>query len=79
MRFDLAIGNRLLERKEPAYQNFRQLLDSGGFPDPVLGPVDPGLDVFKSDAEFEAVQSELGKKNAEIRSQILEIEGSGER
>ncbi|MBV9274953.1 MAG: protein kinase [Verrucomicrobia bacterium] len=79
MRFDLAIGNRLLERKEPAYQNLRQLLDSGGFPDPILGPVDPGLDVFKSDAEFEAIQSELEKKNAEVRSEILEIEGNGER
>ena len=74
MRFDLAIGNRLLERKEPAYQNLRELADSGGFPDPVLGPVDPGLDVFKSDSEFEALQSEMGKKNAEIRSRILAIE-----
>ncbi|MBV8815339.1 MAG: protein kinase [Verrucomicrobia bacterium] len=79
MRFDLAIGNRLLERKEPAYQNLRQLLDSGGFPDPILGPVDPGLDVFKSDAEFDAIQSALEKKNAEVRSEILEIEGNGER
>ncbi len=74
MRFDLAVGNRLLELKEPAYQFLRELIDSGGFPDPVLGPVDPGLDLFKSDSEFQSLQSELDKKNAETRSQILQIE-----
>ncbi|MBV8273987.1 MAG: protein kinase [Verrucomicrobia bacterium] len=74
MRFDLAIGNRLLERKAPAYQYLRELIDSGGFPDPVLGRVDPALDVFKSDSEFETLQSEITKKDAEIRTQIQEIE-----
>jgi serine/threonine protein kinase/tetratricopeptide (TPR) repeat protein len=74
MRFDLAIGNRLLERKEPAYQYLRELVDNGGFPDPVLGPVDPGLDVFKSDSEFETLNSEIEKKNAETRARILQIE-----
>ena len=74
MRFDLAVGNRLLEQKEPAYQYLRGLIDSGGLPDPVLGRVDPALDVFKSDSEFESLQSDLEKKDAEIRAQIQEIE-----
>jgi serine/threonine protein kinase/tetratricopeptide (TPR) repeat protein len=74
MRFDLAVGNRLLERKEPAYQFLRELIDSGGFPDPVLGPVDPGLDLFKSDSLFQNLQSAMDKRNAETRSQILQIE-----
>jgi serine/threonine protein kinase/tetratricopeptide (TPR) repeat protein len=75
MRFDLAIGNRLLERKEPAYQYLRELIDRGGFPDPVLGPADPGLDVFESDGEFVALRAEMEKKNGEVRLQIAEIEG----
>jgi serine/threonine protein kinase/tetratricopeptide (TPR) repeat protein len=74
MRFDLAIGNRLLARKEPAYRYLQELIDSGGYPDPVLGPVDPGLDLFKTDPEFQTLQSELDKKNAETRSQLLLIE-----
>jgi eukaryotic-like serine/threonine-protein kinase len=76
MRLDLAIGNRILEKKEPAYQYLRELLDKGGFPDPVLGSVDPGLDVFRSDSEFETLLAEMNKKNAETRSQIQEIEES---
>jgi serine/threonine protein kinase len=74
MRFDLAIGNRLLEQKEPAYRHLRELVDNGGFPDPVLGRVDPAFDVFKSDSEFEVLQSEIEKKDAEIRTQIQVIE-----
>ncbi len=75
LRFDLAVGNRLLEHKEPAYQYLGELIDAGGFPDPVLGPVDPGLDVFKLDSEFQALHSKIEKKNEETRSQILQIEG----
>jgi serine/threonine protein kinase/tetratricopeptide (TPR) repeat protein len=76
MRFDLAIGNRMLERKDPAYQYLQELLAKGGFPDPVLGSVDPALDVFKSDSEFETIRSEISKQNAETRSQIQQIEES---
>jgi hypothetical protein len=74
MRFDIAIGNRLLDRKETAYQYLRQLVDTGGFPDPVLGRVDPALDLFGSDNEFKALQSEIEEKDAEIRTQISAIE-----
>jgi eukaryotic-like serine/threonine-protein kinase len=74
LRFDLAVAERLLERKDSAYQRLRELIDKGGFPDPVLGRVDPGLDLFKSDAEFQSIQAELDKKNAAIRARILEIE-----
>jgi hypothetical protein len=74
MRFDLAIGNRLLDRKEPAYQNLQELIDSGGYPDPVLGPVDPGLDLFETDPEFQTLRSEIEEKNAETRSQLELIE-----
>jgi hypothetical protein len=74
LRFDLAVAERLLERKDSAYQRLRELIDKGGFPDPVLGRVDPGLDLFKSDTEFQSIQAELDKKNAAIRARILEIE-----
>jgi tetratricopeptide (TPR) repeat protein len=74
IRFDLAVGSRLLERKESAYQFLQELMDSGGFPDPILGPVDPGLDLFKSDSEFQSVQSEITKRNAETRSWVLQME-----
>ena len=47
-----------------------------GFPDPVLGLADPGLDVFKSDNEFQALLDEVGQKNAETRTQISQIEKS---
>jgi serine/threonine protein kinase/Tfp pilus assembly protein PilF len=74
MRFDLAVAARLLERKEAAYQRLGELMVNGGFPDPVLGRVDPGLDLFKSDREFESVLADLDKKNAASRVRILEIE-----
>lgn len=76
MRFDLAVGNRILERREAAYQYLRELMIGTGFPDPVLGLADPGLDVFKSDNEFQTLIDEIGQKNAETRSQISQIEES---
>jgi hypothetical protein len=76
MRFDLAVGNRILERREAAYQHLRELMIGAGFPDPVLGLADPGLDVFKSDNEFQALLDEVGQKNAETRTQISQIEQS---
>jgi eukaryotic-like serine/threonine-protein kinase len=76
MRFDLAVGNRILERREAAYQYLRELMTGIGFPDPVLGLADPGLDVFKSDTEFQTLLDEVGQKNAETRSQISQIEQS---
>jgi TolB-like protein/Tfp pilus assembly protein PilF len=74
MRFDLAVAERLLERKDSAYQRLRELIDKGGFPDPVLGRVDPGLDLFRSDTEFKSILAELDKKNAATRARILEME-----
>jgi serine/threonine protein kinase/Tfp pilus assembly protein PilF len=74
MRFDLAVGNRLLDRKDAAYQSLHDLLANGGFPDPVLGRVDPGLDPFKSDREFQDIQADLDKNNAATRARILDIE-----
>jgi ferritin-like metal-binding protein YciE len=76
MRFDLAVGNRVLEHQETAYQYMRELMTGAGFPDPVLGLADPALDVFKSDSEFQTLLSEVGQKNAETRSQISQIEQS---
>jgi serine/threonine protein kinase/tetratricopeptide (TPR) repeat protein len=73
MRFDLAVAERLLDRTDSAYQRLRELIASG-FPDPVLGPVDPGLAVFKSDREFQNILTDLDKKNAATRRRILEIE-----
>jgi hypothetical protein len=74
MRFDLAVAERLLDRNDSAYQRLRDLFANGGFPDPVLGPVDPGLDVFRSDREFQSILRELDKKNAATRARILNIE-----
>jgi len=74
MRFDLAVAERLLDRNDSAYQRLRDLIADGGFPDPVLGRVDPGLDVFKSDREFQSILIELDKKNAATRARILDIE-----
>ncbi|MGA7125885.1 MAG: protein kinase [Chthoniobacterales bacterium] len=74
MRFDLAVGNRLLEQKKAAYQYLQELIDNGGLPDPVLGWADPGLDSFRSDDEFRTVQAQIDKKNSETRSEILQIE-----
>jgi serine/threonine protein kinase/tetratricopeptide (TPR) repeat protein len=76
MRFDLAVAEQLLERKDSAYQRLRDLIANGGFPDPVLGRVDPGLDVFKSDPEYQSILTGLDKENAATRARILEIEKS---
>ena len=76
MRFDLAVGNRILERNEAAFQYLRELMTGTGFPDPVLALADPGLDVFKSDSEFQTLVDEVSQKNAETRSQISQIEQS---
>jgi tetratricopeptide (TPR) repeat protein len=74
LRFDLAVGNGVLQQTEAAYQYLHGLIDSGGFPDPVLGRADPGLEVFKSDTEFQSLLDSISKQNAEARSRILQIE-----
>jgi eukaryotic-like serine/threonine-protein kinase len=76
MRFDLAVGLRLLNRYEEAYRQLRDLLANGGFPDPVLGPKDPGLNLFKSDGEFQSIQVDLNRQKDAKRARILEIEKS---
>jgi eukaryotic-like serine/threonine-protein kinase len=76
MRFDLAIGFRLLNRDEEAYRHLRDLLANGGFPDPVLGPSDPGLNLFKSDSEFQGIEADLNRQKEAKRARILEIEKS---
>jgi eukaryotic-like serine/threonine-protein kinase len=76
MRFDLAVGFRLLNRDKDAYQQLRDLLANGGFPDPVLGPNDPGLNLFKSDSEFQGIQVDLERQKEAKRARILEIEKS---
>jgi hypothetical protein len=70
------MGSRLLDRKDEAYGRLRELLASGGFPDPVLGPRDPALDLFKGDPEFRSIWADVEKRNAEIRARILKIEKS---
>jgi serine/threonine protein kinase/Tfp pilus assembly protein PilF len=77
--WDLSIGSRLLDRKDDAYARLHQLLAAGGFPDPVLGPRDAALDVFKSDPEFRGVWADLEKTNAQIRARILQIESAFDR
>jgi serine/threonine protein kinase/tetratricopeptide (TPR) repeat protein len=74
MRFDLAIGSRLLNHSGEAYRYLHDLLDNGGFPDPVLGPKDPGLDLFKADSEFQGIQADLNHQHDSKRAQILGIE-----
>ncbi len=76
MRFDLAIGFRLLNQFEDAYRHLRDLLANGGFPDPVLGPKDPGLDLFKPDSEFQRILADQSRQNETKRARILEIEKS---
>jgi serine/threonine protein kinase/tetratricopeptide (TPR) repeat protein len=76
MRFDLAVGFRLLNRYKEAYDHLRELLGSGGFPDPLLGPKDPGLDLFKADSEFQSIQGDLNRQNEAKRARIIEIEKS---
>jgi hypothetical protein len=77
--WDESIGLRLLDRKDEAYARLHQLFAAGGFPDPVLGPRDPALDVFKSDPEFRLVWADLEKRNGEIRARILKIESAFDR
>ena len=74
MRFDLAVGFRLQNRIEEAYRHLNDLLANGGFPDPVLGPKDPGLDLFAPDSQFQRILADLNRQNDTMRSQILEIE-----
>jgi serine/threonine protein kinase/tetratricopeptide (TPR) repeat protein len=74
MRFDLAVGFRLQNHLEESYQHLNDLLANGGFPDPVLGPKDPGLDLFKPDSEFQRIQADLNRENEKTRARILEIE-----
>jgi serine/threonine protein kinase/Tfp pilus assembly protein PilF len=74
MRFDLAVGYRLQNRLDDAYRHLNDLLANGGFPDPVLGPKDPGLDPFKPDNEFQRIRADLNRQNETTRRRILEIE-----
>ncbi|MBV9998902.1 MAG: protein kinase [Verrucomicrobia bacterium] len=74
MRFDLAVGLRLLDRKDEAYQFLRELVAHGGFPHPVLGTADPGLAVFASDREYQSILADLRTQNEVKRTRILEIE-----
>ena len=74
MRFDLAVGSRLLNHSDEAYRYLRDLLANGGFPDPVLGSKDPGLDLFKADSEFQAIQADLNHQLDTKRAQILGME-----
>jgi serine/threonine protein kinase/Tfp pilus assembly protein PilF len=76
MRWVIAVGDRLLDRKDEAYQRLRDLLANGGFPDPVLGKADPGLDVFKSDSEFQSILADLNQQDEAKRARIREIEKS---
>lgn len=74
MRFDLAVGLRLLDRKEEAYEHLRELVAHGGFPHPVLGTADPGLAPFASDREYQGILAGLRKQNEVKRTRILEVE-----
>ncbi len=74
MHFDLAIASRILDRYEEAYRQLRELLSNGGFPDPVLGPKDPGFDLFKPDGEYQRILVDLNRHNEAMRAKIAEIE-----
>jgi serine/threonine protein kinase/tetratricopeptide (TPR) repeat protein len=74
MRFDLAVGFRLQNSIEEAYRHLNDLLANGGFPDPVLGPKDPGLDLFAPDSQFQRILTDLKRQNDTTRSRIFEIE-----
>jgi serine/threonine protein kinase/tetratricopeptide (TPR) repeat protein len=76
IRFDLAVGSRLLNQFEDAYRHLQDLLANGGFPDPVLGPKDPGLDLFKPDSKFQDMMAQLNRQNEAIRARMLEIDKS---
>jgi serine/threonine protein kinase/Tfp pilus assembly protein PilF len=73
-RFDLAVGFRLLNRYQEAYRYLREMIADGGFPDPVLGPNDPGLNLFKADSEFQGILAEINRQNEAKRARILQIE-----
>ncbi len=76
MRFDLAVGFRLLNRYEEAYRYLREMLAKGGLPDPLLGPNDPGLNLFKADGEYQGILAEKNRQIEAKRVRILEIEKS---
>jgi len=76
MRFDLAVSLRLLNQFEDAYRQLHDLLANAGFPDPVLGPKDPGLDLFKPDNAFQSIMADLKRQNEVKRARILEVEKS---
>jgi serine/threonine protein kinase/Tfp pilus assembly protein PilF len=76
MRFDAAIGSRILDHVEDANRQLHELLTTAGFPDPVLGPKDPALDFFKPDNEFQSTMADLNRRNELKRARILEIEKS---
>jgi hypothetical protein len=76
MRFDLAVGFRLLNRYEEAYRYLREMITNGGFPDPVLGTNDPGLNLFNADSEFQSIMAAINRENESKRARILEIEKS---
>jgi tetratricopeptide (TPR) repeat protein len=76
MRFDLAVGFRLLNRYEEAYRYLREMITNGGFPDPVLGTNDPGLNLFNADSEFQSIMAAISRENESKRARILEIEKS---
>jgi len=74
MRFDLAVGFRLLNQDQEAYRSLHEMLVSGGFPDPVLGPADPGLNPFKADSEFQRILADLDRQDEAKRARIIEVE-----
>jgi eukaryotic-like serine/threonine-protein kinase len=76
MRWVMAVGDRLLDRKDEAYERLRALLTSSGFPDPVLGREDPGLDLFKPDSEFQSISADLNQQDETKRARIRKIEKS---
>jgi eukaryotic-like serine/threonine-protein kinase len=76
MRFDLAVGLRLLNRSEEAYRYLREMIAKGGYPDPVLGANDPGVNVFRADSEFQGILAETNRQNDSKRTRILDLEKS---
>jgi hypothetical protein len=54
----------------------RDLFANGGFPDPVLGRVDPGLDLFKPDSEFQSILADLNQQDEAKSARIRQIEKS---
>jgi serine/threonine protein kinase/Tfp pilus assembly protein PilF len=70
----LAFCARFLGRKEEAYQQMHESFVNGDVA--FLGwlPDGPSVQIFKSDAEFQAILSKRDQLNAEKRSRILAIE-----